>query len=77
MVLLEIGHLFTQGFVLQLLVSPAERQLVQDSPQPVDVSLCILVKRELIFVPSEALSEHQHKGDYLKSQSNKASIVFN
>ena len=51
MVLLEIGHLLAQGFILQLLVRPAEGQLVEDTAQSVDVRLYILVKGEFIFVP--------------------------
>lgn len=58
MVLLEVCHLFTQGLVLQLLVGPAERQFVQDSPEPIDVGLCVLVKGELIFIPWEAFNEY-------------------
>lgn len=61
MVLLEIGHLFAQRFVPQLLVGPAESQFIQDSPEPVDVSLCALVKGELIFIPRGALNEFQHE----------------
>lgn len=51
MVLLEVGHLLSQGLILQLLVRPAEGQLVEDTAQSVDVCLYILVKGEFVFVP--------------------------
>lgn len=51
MVLLEVGHLLSQGLILQLLVRPAEGQLVEDAAQSVDVCLYILVKGEFVFVP--------------------------
>lgn len=51
MVLLEIGQLLTQGFILQLLVRSAEGQLIKDAAQSIDVCLYILVKGEFIFIP--------------------------
>lgn len=55
-VLLEVGELLTQGFVLNLQVSSAQRYFVQNSAQPVDVSLDALVESQLVFVPSKVHS---------------------
>lgn len=50
-VLLEVSQLLTQGFILNLQVSPAQGYLIQNSSQPVDVSFYALVESQLIFVP--------------------------
>lgn len=52
-VLLEVSELLTQGFVLNLQVSAAQGDFIQDPAQPVDVSLDALVQGQLIFVPSK------------------------
>ena len=53
MVLLEIGQLLAQGFVLNLQVSAAHGDFIQNSAQPVDVSLYALVESQLVFVPAK------------------------
>lgn len=52
-VLLEVSELLTQGFVLNLQVGSAQCYFIQNSAQPVDISLHALVESQLIFVPSK------------------------
>lgn len=53
MVLLEVSQLLTQGFVLNLQVSAAQGDLIQNSAQPVDISFYALVESQLVFVPAK------------------------
>lgn len=51
-VLLEAAELLPQRLELRLQVRPAERELVQDLPQAVDVSLHALAQGQLRLVPA-------------------------
>lgn len=53
MVLLEVSQLLTQGFILNLQVSAAQGDFIQNPAQPVDVSLHALVESQLIFIPAK------------------------
>lgn len=52
-VLLEVSELLTQGFILNLQVSSAQRYFIQNSAQPIDISLYALVESQLVFIPSK------------------------
>lgn len=51
MVLLEVRQLLRECFQLDLEVSPAQGQLIQDPSQAIDVGIHTLVKGQFTFVP--------------------------
>lgn len=53
MILLEVGKLLIQAFDLQLEVGPSHGQVIQDSPQAIDVTLHTLVQEQFVLIPSK------------------------
>ena len=62
-VLLQAAELLPQRLQLCLQVGPAERQLVQDLAQPVDVRLHALAQGQLRLVPERESKREQSASD--------------